>query len=184
MKIVGTIQFIIVIFNLILPICSTAQQVYLVQGKRRVPFPSIHATQARIGVWTDTDTLAYDSKSDYGWEPGWVTKDSFQVKRALKIADSIVLRNIGRYPEGYRYRSDFKKDGIKYTRLMKVLEYQYRVFAFKDVRKLQYPTYSGNGSGCIGCFFIPGFNIAFLLWAIHRYDARLINMGEWRVEEG
>ncbi len=172
----------ILLFVLLLPVVAGAQRIYFVKGKKAFPFPTEHAARAKIGVYTERDTLMYNESLEAGWEVRWATVDSFQVQRPVRMVDTVVLRNSGRYPQGYQYTRDFKKDGVKYTLITKVLEYEYRVFAFNDVRKLKYTTYSGNGSGCVGCFFIPVFNVAFLIWAVHRWDAREVEVGEWKRE--
>jgi hypothetical protein len=167
---------------LFLPALAGAQGIYLIKGKKRIPFPTIHASPANIGVYTDKDTLAYIDGRFQGWEVTWATLDSFQVRRRVSSVDSVVLRKTPRYPEGYQYNKDFKKDGVKYTLLTKVLEYEYRVFAFNDTRKIKYVTYSGNGSGCMGCLLIPVFNVGFIIWAIKRWDAKELELERYSRE--
>lgn len=156
-----------------------AQGVYLVKGKKRIPFPTIYGAPANIGVYTDKDTLEYTERRFEGWEVVWSTVDSFEVRRKVRSVDSVVLRRTERTPEGYLYNKDFKKDGVKYTLLTKVLEYEYRQFAFKDVRKIKYVAYTGNGSGCMGCILIPVFNVGFFIWAKKRWDAKELEVGKY-----
>lgn len=159
-----------------------AQGIYLLKGKKRIPFPTIHGVREKIGVYTKTDTLEYTKDQKTGWEVSWSTVDSFQVRRPVSAVDTVVLRSGKQYPEGYEYNKYFKKDGVKYTLLTKVLEYEYRIFAFTDVRKIKYVTYSGNGSGCMGCILLPVFNIAFIIWVKQQWTAKELELGKYRRE--
>ena len=65
--------------------------------------------------------------------------------------------------------------------MLKVISDEKRSIAWQEVSEIRYPTYTGNGSGCMGCILIPGFNIGFIIWAYQRWEPRLIRMADWKL---
>jgi len=158
-----------------------AQTVQIVKGKKKVPFPNTKLGRAQIGVMTDNDTIQYVKGSEKGWEVYSAGVDSFIIRKPILIIDSLVPRTAESYPEGFEYGKRLKINGVKYTRIYKVISYDYRSFAYKDIRRLKYPTYTGTSSGCMGCILVPGYNVYFIIWALHRWDAKEIDMRDWKI---
>ncbi len=171
----------IVFYFLLTPSEIFAQEVFLKKKKKIFPIPNKNLSDQSIGIWSRYDTLAYIQDPIKGWKLFNATKDSLTVMRAIQWRDTLVSRKSGRYPDGFKYGYDLKKDGKKITRLYSVETSAYKRIAWSDVYFIKYPTYTGNESGCMGCLLIPGFNIGFIIWASNRWKAHTINMKEWEL---
>lgn len=151
---------------------SAAQTVLLPYQNNKIPFPNRKVYPAPVGVYTLTDTLLYSDDRMLGWTVMRADLDSFHIIRPSKWIDTLLRRNNEKYPEGYVFNKDVRVDGKRYTRLSKILETTTRSFAFRDVTRLRYTIYTGTTSGCMGCILIPGFNIAYVIWAKTRWNPR------------
>jgi hypothetical protein len=158
------------------------QSVQIQRKNKMVPVPNIHVYRAHVGIITRYDTIRYNADLVSGWELIAANKDSLTISRPLQWADSFIASSGYRYPEGYVYWSEKRTRGKRIVRLLKVNTTEKRSFAWKDIEEIHYPTYTGNGSGCMGCILIPGFNIGFIIWAHQRWQPRRILMSEWRIE--
>lgn len=175
------ISLFIVFYFLFTPSENFAQEVFLKKKKKIFPFPNKNLSEQIIGIWSRYDTLEYIEDPIKGWKLLNATKDSLTVLRAIQWRDTLVLRKSGRYPDGFKFRYDLKKDGQKLTSLYFVETTTQKKIAWSDIYLIKYPTYGGNGSGCMGCLLIPGFNIGFIIWASNRWKAHIINIKEWKL---
>jgi hypothetical protein len=175
------LSLFIVFYFLFSPNEIFAQDIFLKKKKKTFPFPNKNLSDQSIGVWAKDNTLEYISDPVKGWKLVNASKDSVTVERAIKWRDTIIRRKIGIYPQGFIYGYDFRKDGQKLTKLYCVENSEQKRFAWSDIDVIKYPTYSGNGNGCMGCLLIPGFNIGFIIWASNRWKAYTINMKEWEL---
>lgn len=148
-----------------------------------VPVPNIHVYRAHVGIITRYDTIRYNADLVSGWELIAANKDSLTISRPLQWADSFIASSGYHYPEGYVYWSEKRTRGKRIVRLLKVNTTEIRSFAWKEIEEIHYPTYTGNGSGCMGCILIPGFNIGFIIWAHQRWQPKRIRMNEWKLVE-
>ena len=159
------------------------QSVQLQRKNKIVPVPNIHVYRAHVGIITRYDTIRYNADLVSGWELIAANKDSLTISRPLQWADSFIASSGYRYPEGYVYWSEKRTRGKRIVRLLKVNTTEIRSFAWKDVVEISYPTYTGNGAGCMGCILIPVYNIGFIIWAHQRWLPKRICMDEWKLVE-
>jgi len=171
----------VVFTSLLLPAEIFSQEVSLRKKNKILPFPNKELSVQSIGIWSRYDTLEYILDPIKGWKLINANQDSITVARVLHWRDTLVLRKSERYPDGFRYGYDLKKEGQKLTRLYFVETSEQKRFAWSDIDLIKYPTYSGKGNGCMGCLLIPGFNIGFIIWASNRWKAHTINMKEWEL---
>lgn len=156
----------------------------MLQKKNKlVPLPNSHVSRAHIGVLSRNDTIPYDADLVRGWELVAADKDSLTISRPLQWVDSFVIANGYRYPEGYVYWSEKRISGKRITRILKVISEEKRSIAWQEVVEISYPTYTGNGAGCMGCILIPVYNIGFIIWAHQRWQPKRIRMDEWTLLE-
>lgn len=176
-------------------VSAQGQKVFLVHRKNKAPFPNHYDHSRVIGVRTDTDTILYNKDLVEGFRIDEVGTDSVRLKRPLKYSDTCIrsadrfyrLSSVTGHPEdsNYFYRKECKKEGVRYHLYVRVDQYEYRSYAYKDIRALKYPTYHGSGDGCSGCILIPGINVIWLIYAIKRWEPRNLDMAKWKfvVEE-
>jgi hypothetical protein len=161
----------------------SAEKVFLVHKKDTVPFPNINYHFELLSLETDTDTLRYDD-GVAGFRIVEAGKDSVKLRRPLKYADTSIRwgNNYNRPSDSgvsladlyYTYFKQYKSRGIRYD------QYEYKSFAYKDIRTLEYPTYHGSGDGCVGCMLIPGINVIYIIYATRRWKPRRLDMKKWK----
>ena len=169
---------------------ASAQKVFLVHKKNKVPFPNINYHFDVLGLTTNTDTIRYNEDLVEGFRIVEVGKDSVKLRRPLKYSEFSIRKgykynrpgapDVRPLDSNYHLRKEYKRGGIRYYLFTRVDQYEYRRFAYKDIRTLVYPTYHGSGDGCAGCILVPGINVIFLVYAIRRWRPHRLDMTKWK----
>jgi hypothetical protein len=80
-------------------------------------------------------------------------KDSLTVQKPETFLDTVVLEE-DLYPRkltfDFRQEGCYKENKVRYCTVRKVLSYQAKTFAYKDLTTVTYPTYTGKLDDCIG----------------------------------
>ncbi len=170
----------------------SAQKVFLVRERDTVPFPNLNYHFEILGLETDADTIRYDD-GVAGFRIVEAGKDSVKLRRPLKYADTSIRwsnRHDRHSDSGvslanlhYTHFKQYKSRGIWYDLFVRVDQYEYKSFAYKDIRTLEYPTYHGSGDGCVGCVLIPGINVIYIIYATRRWKPRRLEMKKWKFVE-
>jgi hypothetical protein len=162
---------------------SSGQPILLQRKNKKVPVPNTHVSRAHVGIISGKDTIRYNADLVSGWELVAANRDSLTISRPLQWRDSFIVSSGFRFPEGYVYWSEKRIAGKRIIRLLKVNTTESRTIAWRDIIELNYPTYTGNGAGCMGCILIPVYNIGFIIWAHQRWQPKRMRMSEWKLVE-
>ena len=165
---------------LLIPVCllsfiTYGQKAYLKHHKKEIQL----SQRQSIGITTLTDTIPYSEKPEQAYEISAIGNESITVRKIARTEDTIVtgIYDLSILPREMDYRlvKWYKKDKVQYCRLKKVISYSYKTIAYADMTSIRYANNHGNGDGCIGCFFIPGLNIYYILRTkeyIRKYDLK------------
>ena len=173
-------NFLISILLLLTFAHAAGQKAYLTNGKMKVPL-----TEASwIGLTTTRDTIKYWGNKTESYYIVQTGKDSLVVRKPDVFADTVVLQDdlyAGKLQFDYRLDKYYKENKVRYCKIRKVLSYQTKTFAYKDLTTLTYPVYTGRLDGCIGCILVPGLNIWWLIDIKNRQE-KTLKMTQWKVE--
>ena len=163
----------------------SAQQVFLVHKKNKVPFPNDKYHFYVLGLETNTDTILYNEDLVKGFRIVEAGNDSVKLRRPSKYSEvsirtGIKYNRVRTVDSTYSYRKEYKRGGIHYYLFTRVDQYEYKSFAYKDIRTLKYITYQGSYDGCVGCILIPGINVIYLIYAARRDRPRRLDMKKWK----
>jgi hypothetical protein len=158
---------------------SNGQVVRFFRKDKSFQVPNPHLIFHPIGVVAGKDTLLYTDDPSRAWTITLANAHFLWVSRPILWRDTLVNRRISRYPDNYQYWKDERINGEKMTRLITMDSSETKFFPWSAITAIHYPTYSGNGNGCMGCLFIPGFNIGFIIWAQNRWKPKWVRMNEW-----
>jgi hypothetical protein len=175
-------MFLMMLFLLFLS-ASNGQGVVFIRKNKSFQVPNPHLVFHPIGIIAGKDTLVYAEDPSKAWTITLVNADSLLVSRPIRWRDTLVNRNSFRYPVGFQYWKEERINGVKMTRLIAFETSETKAFPWTAITAFHYPTYSGNGNGCMGCLLIPGFNIGFIIWAQNRWKPKWVRMDEWRIDK-
>ncbi|HET9277092.1 MAG TPA: hypothetical protein VFN95_02880, partial [Flavitalea sp.] len=136
---------------------------------------------AWIGLITENDTIGYSHPEDNSYYIFTTGKDSI----ILRKPDSVIRRSVNyqliyenKLAYEYRMKKYFKGDGELFCEIEEIANYQYKSFAYKDILSLIYTLYTGKGDGCIGCWFVPGLNILWMIEVLKRQPNK-VDLNKW-----
>lgn len=166
---------------LLLPAATGAsgQKAYLSDGKKKVAL----SEQSWIGLTAPNDTIEYWGDKEYSYYIASTGRDSLTVRRPGTFLDTLVLENDiydKKLSFDYRTGKCFKENKVRYCNIRKVLSYETKSFAYRDLTFVTYSVYAGKMSGCIFCILIPGVNIWWLIDMSNRKEKRL-DMKKWKI---
>jgi len=131
-----------------------------------------------IGLTTTSDTIKYGFRS---YEAYKIHKDSIVVRKPSTFKDTIVA---GAYlyprPFDLQIGKTIRENGVRYYEIKKILSYEQKSFAYKDITSMTYIVNKRRLDGCIFCILVPGINIWWFI-NIMRKKEKTVDMKKWSI---
>ncbi len=170
--------FLLIIYG---TVTGYSQQLFLVNKQQKVPL----IQNSLIGLTTTRDTVIYNEYKNLSFRIYTIDSNSIVLRRPTSHTDTVIQYYNGVYnslPFEFQVGKFFKKDKIQYVRLIKLTGFETLNFPLKDITSVTYPTKKSNGDGCVGCFFIPGINVWYILSTTSKTKAKKKDMSRWKFE--
>lgn len=158
---------------------ASGQKAYLSDGKKKVEL----SERSWIGLTTVNDTVKYWGDKSYSYYILSTGRDSLIVRRPGTFLDTIVLENdLYQNKPSFEYLMEkcYRENKVRYCKLRKILSYEVKSFAYRDLTSVTYSVYTGRLDGCIFCILIPGVNIWWLIDMKNRKEKQL-DMKKWTI---